>query len=68
MARLIICSAAETDYTESLVWYAGRSLEAANDFENEFDRRSIRFTQILDAFRRVTHATVFSSCGGSLSA
>ncbi len=38
MARLIICSAAETDYTESLVWYAGRSQDAANDFDNEFDQ------------------------------
>ena len=38
MTRLIICSAAETDYTESLVWYAQRSLDAANDFDLEFDR------------------------------
>ncbi len=38
MASLIICSAAETDYTESLCWYAERSIEAACDFDDEFDR------------------------------
>ena len=38
MANVIICSAAEGDYTESLKWYAERSVEAANDFDIEFDR------------------------------
>jgi plasmid stabilization system protein ParE len=38
MANLIICSAAEVDYTESLTWYAERSTDAANDFDAEFDR------------------------------
>ena len=38
MANLIICSAAEVDYTESLTWYAERSIDAANDFDAEFDR------------------------------
>ena len=38
MAEVIICSAAEVDYTESLCWYSERSLEAANDFDAEFDR------------------------------
>jgi len=38
MANVIVCSAAEVDYTESLKWYALRSIEAANDFDAEFDR------------------------------
>ncbi len=38
MANVIICSAAEIDYTESLTWYASRSVDAANDFDGEFDR------------------------------
>ena len=38
MANVIICSAAEVDYTQSLKWYAERSIEAANDFDAEFDR------------------------------
>lgn len=38
MANVIICSAAEFDYTESLKWYAERSIEAAEDFDAEFDR------------------------------
>ena len=38
MTNVIICSAAEVDFTESLKWYAERSIEAANDFDAEFDR------------------------------
>ena len=38
MAKVIIGSAAEVDLTESLKWYAKRSIEAANDFDAEFDR------------------------------
>ncbi|TWT81734.1 Plasmid stabilization system protein [Planctomycetes bacterium CA13] len=38
MANVIICSAAEVDYIESLTWYAARSVDAANDFDAEFDR------------------------------
>ena len=38
MTNVIVCSAAEVDYTESLKWYAERSIEAANDFDAEFDR------------------------------
>lgn len=37
MANVIICSAAEVDYTQSLTWYAARSVDAANDFDTEFD-------------------------------
>ncbi len=37
MAELILCSAAEVDYTESLCWYAERSIEAANDFDAELN-------------------------------
>ena len=35
MANVIICSAAEVDFTESLKWYAERSIDAANDFDAE---------------------------------
>jgi plasmid stabilization system protein ParE len=38
MASLIVCSAAEADYTESLCWYAERSTTAADDFDEEFSR------------------------------
>ncbi len=38
MASLIVCSAAENDYTESLCWYAVRSATAAHDFDAEFSR------------------------------
>ena len=38
MTNVIICSAAEVDFTESLKWDAERSIEAANDFDAEFDR------------------------------
>lgn len=38
MANIIVCSAAEVDYTESLTWYAEHSNDAANDFDAEFDR------------------------------
>jgi len=38
MASVIIISAVEIDYTESLTWYAERSIDVANDFDAEFDR------------------------------
>lgn len=38
MTNVIICSAAEIDYSESLTWYAERSVDVANDFDAEFDR------------------------------
>ncbi len=38
MASVIICSVAEVDYTESVTWYAARSVDAANDFDAEFDQ------------------------------
>lgn len=42
MADVIISSAAEIDYTESLKWYAERSINAADDFDAEFDRALTR--------------------------
>lgn len=54
MASLIVCSAAEKDYAESLCWYASRSTALASDFDDEFDRA---LSQILcDPLR-------FPSCG-----
>lgn len=38
MSKLVVCSAAERDYTESLRWYYEHSIEAARDFDAEFDR------------------------------
>jgi plasmid stabilization system protein ParE len=44
MANVIVCSAAEVDFTESLKWYAERSIEAANDFDAEFNRAITQIT------------------------
>ena len=49
MTKVIICSAAEDDYTQSLRWYAARSIEAADDFDSEFDRA---LSQIVDSPER----------------
>ncbi len=49
MNKLFICSAAEIDYTESLCWYAERSLQAANDFDSELQRA---FREILEGPNR----------------
>ncbi len=38
MVRVAISSAAERDYAEALSWYAGRSIQAAEHFEDEFQR------------------------------
>lgn len=38
MTKVIICSAAEIDFTESLKWYAEKSIDAANEFDLEFNR------------------------------
>ncbi len=35
MGDVILCSAAEVDYTESLIWYAERSVEVANASDAE---------------------------------
>jgi len=50
MANVIICSAAEVDYTETLKWYAKRSIEAANDFDAEFDRAIAQIVDTPDRF------------------
>lgn len=38
MTNVIIASAAEVDYTESLTWYTERNVDAARDFDAEFHR------------------------------
>ena len=38
MARPLVTSAAERDFTDALRWYAERSLRAAEGFERDFDR------------------------------
>ena len=38
MAKLLVTSAAEQDFTEALCWYAERSHRAAEEFDAEFDR------------------------------
>ena len=67
MANIIVCSAAEVDYTESLCWYAERSVDAANDFDTEFDRALTHIAADPEHFRCATLATGISSCGDSRS-
>ena len=55
MAKIVVCSAAEIDYTESLKWYAERSVKAADDFETEF---GVSLQQIVSSPER------FPSCDG----
>jgi plasmid stabilization system protein ParE len=38
MTKVIVCSAAENDYTESLCWYSERSVDAARGFDDAFNR------------------------------
>ena len=38
MAEIVVCSAAESDYTEAISWYAQHSLQAAEGFETEVER------------------------------
>ncbi len=38
MNELLVCSAAEEEYTEALTWYAERSTQAAERFDAEFDQ------------------------------
>ncbi len=38
MAKLLVASAAEADFTEALCWYAERSRQAAENFEAEFEQ------------------------------
>jgi len=38
MTKVIICSAAEIDYTESLVWYVEKGANVAKAFDDEFGR------------------------------
>ena len=37
MAKLLVASAAESEFTEALAWYAERSMRAASGFDAEFD-------------------------------
>ncbi|QDS86370.1 hypothetical protein EC9_05310 [Rosistilla ulvae] len=53
MANVTICSAAEDDYTESLKWYAERSIETANDFDAEFDRALSQIADTPERFLKV---------------
>ena len=54
-----LLSAAEIDYTESLTWYAERSIDIAHDFDAEFDRA---LSQILsDPERFFMHCHLFST-------
>lgn len=52
MTNVIICSAAEIDFTESLTWYAEHSIDAANDFDAEFDRALTRIAATPERFPR----------------
>ena len=50
MNRVQICSAAATDFTESLCWYAERSPELALQFESEIDGALSRISDSPDRF------------------
>ncbi|QDV10574.1 hypothetical protein CA51_04230 [Rosistilla oblonga] len=63
MANVTICSAAEDDYTESLKWYAERSIETANDFDTEFDRALSQMPP--SGFQSATLAIATFCCGDS---
>jgi plasmid stabilization system protein ParE len=38
MAKLLVASVAESEFTEALTWYAERSIRAAEGFNGEFDQ------------------------------
>jgi plasmid stabilization system protein ParE len=38
MIDLVVCSAAEAEYADVLMWYAERSVQAAERFDAEFDQ------------------------------
>jgi plasmid stabilization system protein ParE len=50
MKRILLCSAAEGDFTESLCWYAKRDSELACQFECEFDAALNRIAESPEAF------------------
>ncbi len=52
MASVILCSAAEVDYTESLCWYGERSIEAAKEFDSEFDHALNQIASTPEQFLR----------------
>jgi hypothetical protein len=62
MANVIICSAAEVDYTESLTWYSERNVNAANDFDAEFDRALSKIAADPECFRYATFGIVTFFC------
>ena len=49
MTNVVVCSAAEVDYTESLCWYAKHSVKVASEFEQDFESSLL---QIIDASER----------------
>jgi len=50
MADLRVCSAAETEFTDALCWYAKQSRVAALEFESEFDRSLERIAEYPDRY------------------
>ncbi len=50
MNRIQICSAAATDFTQALCWYADRNPELALEFESEFDGALRRIADSPDRF------------------
>jgi plasmid stabilization system protein ParE len=52
MDKLFVTSAAEQDFSNSLAWYARRSLQAAEAFDAEFDR-------VLETIRLDSHRFPF---------
>lgn len=50
MTNVIVSLAAEIDYTDSLNWYAARSVDIANDFDAEFDRALSKIANAPECF------------------
>lgn len=52
MKRIRVCSAAESEFTDALCWYAERSSAAALDFDCEFDAVLAKIAESPDRFPR----------------
>ncbi len=50
MRSVYVCSAAESDFTASLTWYANRDTDLARQFDSEFDAAIKRIAESPDTF------------------
>jgi plasmid stabilization system protein ParE len=54
MADLLVCSAAEGEYTEAFLWYVDQSVQAAERFDAEFARSLESIAPAIPKVRRPT--------------